>query len=107
MKSGATWRPQDLFPLGGSSIGMSQEPDATLDAIRPFGLRYLTEPAASGAEALDLGTVRFDPDRQIAVTAEGGTLTPTFRHTNSRTQTTTNVDDRKAPDSDTDYEQDR
>lgn len=74
---------------------------------RPFGLRYLVDPDLGAADDLDLASVRFDDAAQIVVMSDEFGGIPMFRHTSSRTSTTTNVQDRRASDSDTDYEQDR
>lgn len=79
----------------------------SIEEVRPFGLRFVTESVRSGEDALKMDAVQYDHDRQIMVMRSDGVMIPAFKHTNSKTSTSTNVDDRRAGDSDTDYEQDR
>lgn len=106
MKSSAIWQPQDMFPLA----AVTSQPFANgehSENIIPFGLRYLVDPDPSSNCDLDLALVRFDDAAQMAVVSSESDMVPVFKHTSGQTSTTTNVHDRKASDSDSDYEQDR
>lgn len=100
------WRPNDLFPLGQRPASPGEDVPASAGPARPFGLRYLTDPDPGSAVALDWEKVSYDPDRQIAVISGDQGVMPMFRHTSSKTSTSTNIDDREASDSDEDTEQD-
>jgi putative ATP-grasp target RiPP len=95
--------PTHHFPLGKKAGAITVSAEWPEDrAPRPFGLRFLADPVPDSRGALDWTAVEYDPQRQIAVIRDGDALTPVFKHTNNQTTTTTGVDDRKAPDSDTD-----
>ena len=101
------WRSQDMFPLGtpagqpsASGAGGGGEPV-------PFGLRYLADPDASAVSDVDFGSVSFDMAAQISMMRGQAGLVPLFKHTSGQTSTTTNAQDRKTSDSDTDTEQDK
>jgi len=101
------WRTRDLFPLETAPHLEIPYNVVTTGHGRPFGLRYLIDAHSSANCELDLSSVRFDDELQIAVmNGESGGM-PAFKHTSGQTSTTTSIDDRKAPDSDTDYEPDK
>lgn len=79
----------------------SAEPGPQTDsAITPFGLKYALTPAAT--VDVDFPAISYDPDRQIAVVADGNATLPAMRHTSTKTKTTTASNDRKGNDSDSD-----
>jgi putative ATP-grasp target RiPP len=107
MTSRAIWRPQDMFALSapaGHGHAVSREP---VKGGRPFGLRCVGGPDPGANCELDLASVRLDEMTQIAVMTGGAGDVPAFKHTSGQTSTTTNVQDRKNTDSDTDHEPDR
>jgi putative ATP-grasp target RiPP len=107
MTSRAIWRPQDMFPL---SVTVGRDYPASGESAedsRPFGLRYLVDPDPGANCDLDLTSARLDDGTQITIMADEPGGMPVFKHTSNQTSTTTNVQDRKTSDSDTDYEQDK
>ena len=107
MTSRAIWRPQDMFPLGGPADGDHTASSESVKDCRPFGLRYLVDPDPGSNCDLDLASVRLDDMSQIAIIGGEYGGGPAFKHTSGQTSTTTNVQDRKNSDSDTDHEQDK
>lgn len=107
VKSRAIWRSQDMFPLGAATGQPVAKCSELAEDWRPFGLRYLVDPDPGANCDLDLASVRFDDAAQIAMVIGEFGMVPVFKHTSGQTSTTTNVQDRKASDSDTDYEQDK
>lgn len=107
VKSRAIWRPRDMFPLGIPASQPIAKPSELSKDCRPFGLRYLMDPDPGANCDLDLANLRFDNIAQIAMVIGESGLAPVFKHTSGQTSTTTNVQDRKTSDSDTDYEQDK
>jgi putative ATP-grasp target RiPP len=86
-----------LFPLDATTIlDTSAHPDG---GAVPFGLK-----CAVGADTIDvdLPSISYDPDRQIAVIVDGDDVLPAMRHTSTNTKTTTASQDRKGNDSDSD-----
>jgi putative ATP-grasp target RiPP len=69
-------------------------------AARPFGMRLAVEPAVTAT--VDVGSLRWDDDKQIMMLADGADLSPAFKHTSTETGTSTNSQDRSAPDTDKD-----
>ncbi|XVQ16150.1 putative ATP-grasp-modified RiPP [Spirillospora sp. CA-255316] len=57
-------------------------------------------PSPSAGVDVDWSAIGFDPSRQIAVILDGGTVLPAMKHT--RTQTSTNSQDRSPPVDDKD-----
>jgi putative ATP-grasp target RiPP len=107
MNSRAIWRPQDMFPLSGPADGHHAAHSESIEDCRPFGLRYLVNPDPGSNCDLDLASVRLDDMSQIAIVDDKDCGGPAFKHTSGQTNTTTNVQDRKNADSDTDHEQDK
>ncbi|OJF13460.1 putative ATP-grasp target RiPP [Couchioplanes caeruleus] len=68
---------------------------------RPFGLRFAVVPAHP--IPVDLTTVRYDPDRQMAVDTTGAPVLG--KHSTGATSTRTS-DGHKSMDSDTDHTED-
>lgn len=101
------WQPQDMFPLGAVASQPVAKRGVAAEAWRPFGLRYLVDPDPGANCDLDQASVRFDDAAQIAMVSVESGMVPVFKHTSGQTSTTTNVQDRKASDSDADHEQDR
>ena len=106
-KSRGIWRSQDMFPAEAARVLPVSATSSAIDASRPFGLRYLVDAHPSTSCDLDPATVRFDDTLQMLVMSGETDGQPAFKHTSGQTSTTTSVQDRKAPDSDTDYEQDK
>lgn len=83
-------------------LDVSQGPVSESPTVRPFGLRYATEPH----EVVDVvwADLSYDPAQQIAiVTDPSGHVVPAMKHTSTKTKTTTNVQDRNPPDDDEDW----
>lgn len=56
---------------------------------------------------VDLSKIRFDPDRQISIIADGGVEVPALKHSTGTTSTNTAVqDNRGGPDRDSDQTED-
>lgn len=84
------------FPLGCafSRADASGEPGTA----RPFGLRYAVVPPST--IDVDLSTLGYDADRQIAIVLDGDVVVPAMRHTSTKTKTQTG--DKSGPDDDED-----
>jgi putative ATP-grasp target RiPP len=96
-------RQGDQFPLG-AALGVNDETAGAGKTVSPFGLRYVTAPAAGSVVEVDFSEISYDPVRQIAVVADDdGSLLPAMKHTSTTTKTSTASNDRKGSDSDTDY----
>lgn len=92
-------RESDHFPLGAP---LGQEAKAG-QAVRPFGLRYVTVPQPAAVVQVDFSKISYDPVRQIGVVADdSGRLLPAMKHTSTMTKTSTASHDRASNDSDTD-----
>jgi putative ATP-grasp target RiPP len=84
--------PRHLFPLDGT--GASTDAALTTgSASVPFGLKYAVAPAET--VDVDLPSISYDPDRQIAVVSDGDATVPAMKHTSTNTKTTTASQDRK------------
>lgn len=96
-------RDGDQFPLGRplGQVRIADEP-ASGRATRPFGLRYLVEPAPEAVDDIDSSEVSYDPVSQLSVAHEGGVLIPACRRKSGKTKTETHREDRNAPDDDED-----
>jgi putative ATP-grasp target RiPP len=88
----------DPFPLDANST-FTDSPQA-IGGIVPFGLRFAMKPAMT--VDVDFPAISYDPDRQIAVVADGDVTVPAMKHTSTQTKTTTASQDRKGNDSDSD-----
>lgn len=97
------WRAGDHFPLG-RAFGAVETSDETPSGAttRPFGLGYLVDPSPSAVVDLDLSTVLYDPETQMAWASEDGVRVPMSRHGGRTTKTQTQRDDKNAPDDDED-----
>jgi putative ATP-grasp target RiPP len=91
--------PRHLLPLdaGPTPAEPAQHADG---AVVPFGMKYALIPAPT--VEVDLPSISYDADRQIAIVAEGDATVPAMRHTSTQTKTTTASQDRKGNDSDSD-----
>lgn len=95
-------RQGDQFPLG-TALGTHDESAGDGPIVVPFGLRYVTAPAASSVVRVDFSKISYDPVRQIALVADDdGSLLPAMKHTSTSTSTSTASHDREGNDSDTD-----
>lgn len=92
----------DQFPLG-AALAIDDETAGAGETVLPFGLRYVTAPAATSIVKVDFSKISYDSDRQVALVADDdGSLLPAMKHTSTTTSTSTASNDRKGNDSDTD-----
>jgi putative ATP-grasp target RiPP len=91
--------PRHLLPLD-AGLTPAEPPHQADGAVVPFGMKYALIPAAT--VEVDLPSISYDPDRQIAVVSDGDATVPAMKHTSTKTKTSTASSDRKGNDSDTD-----
>lgn len=84
-----------LFPLGRAFSEVEESP---VGSIKPFGLRYAVQPAET--VEVDLSTLSYDEEQQIAVVSGDGVVVPAMKHTSTKTKTHTG--DNRGGDSDED-----
>ena len=75
---------ENLFPLH-TPEHAAPVPERPAGASRPFGLRYLTQPAST--MPVDFSNWDYDPERQIAIVHDHGKVIEAARHSNGPTQT--------------------
>ncbi|GAA3733549.1 putative ATP-grasp-modified RiPP [Salinactinospora qingdaonensis] len=91
----------DVFPLAdadnsGTAVA---EPPAT---VRPFGVRHAVDVPADPEQTAETERAYYDPQRQISMVEVEGVSVPMMKRQSGETTTSTNSDDRQAPDDDTD-----
>src|SRR4051812_6054312 len=91
--------PRHLLPLD-ADLTPARPAQPADGAVVPFGMKCAVTPAA--IVEVDLPSINYDVDRQIAVVAEGDATVPAMRHTSTNTKTTTASQDRRGNDSDSD-----